>query len=91
MIGRPQEARMHLEQNLAFAKEDEELRGITHSLELNAPVKDGFQDAGGAISHAFATVAKTSKTGGLAEADLTVLENAEIADSEYPETATAHR
>ena len=80
MIGRPQEARVHLEQNVAFAKEDAELRGITHSLELNAPVKDGFQDAGGAITHAFATVAKTVAGGGLAEADLTGLKNEQVQD-----------
>lgn len=82
MIGRPQEARMHLEQNVVFAREDAELRGITHSLELNAPVKDGFQDAGGEITHAFATVSKTAEGGGLMEADLTGLENEQIQDFE---------
>ena len=86
MIGRPQEARVHLEQNVAFAKEDAELRGITHSLELNAPVKDGFQDAGGAITHAFATVSKTAEGGGLAEADLTGLKNEQIQDFEAAAT-----
>jgi hypothetical protein len=81
MIGRPQAARVHLEQNLAFAKEDAELRGITHSLELNGPVKDGFQDAGGEISYAFASVSKTMEGGGLADADLSNLKNERIEDS----------
>ena len=42
-----QQIRSHLQQNLRYAKEDEEQRGIRHSLEVGEEVQDGYIDAGG--------------------------------------------
>ena len=68
MVGAPQQARAHLQQNLEFAQQDIE-NGIPHSLELHGAVHDGFLDKGGERTYAFATVAQTDEDGGLVSAD----------------------
>ena len=63
MVGAPQQARAHLQQNLEFAQQDIE-NGIPHSLELHGAVHDGFLDKGGDRTYAFATVAQTDSDAG---------------------------
>ena len=61
-LQRPQQIKDHLEQNWAYALEDEEKRGIAHSMSLNAEVKDGYLDAGGKKGFAFGD--RASEDGG---------------------------
>ena len=48
-----QQIKAHLEQNLRYAKEDTEKRGIRHSLQVGEEVQDGYINAGGARNLVF--------------------------------------
>lgn len=80
-LQRPQQIKDHLEQNWAYAKEDEEKRGIAHSMSLNAEVKDGYLDQGGEKSFAFGDRA-SADGGGLVSKQEEVVEEAAAAPGE---------
>lgn len=60
-----QQIRAHLGQNLRYAKEDVETRGIRHSLEVGEEIQDGYFNAGGGRNFVFGNRA-TAGTAGLA-------------------------
>jgi len=60
---RTQQIREHLQQNLRYAKEDMEKRGIAHSLEVGAEVQDGYLNHAGQRHFAFGNRATSAGEG----------------------------